>query len=150
MMFISGCVQSFRNVRLGSRYPLRLLDIYMYYEEHCKEKNTFLQSKDYVSKLIIRLFPGAKRNLVCRNSQKYAAYEGLWRCAINDRTIRDQATVVTDGTFFMLTVYKINERQVNIATSLNDNKMYVEVGDERRPVDLSSINFGPMLTTVRS
>ena len=129
---------------------LRLLDIYMYYEDHCKQKNTFLQSKDYVAKLIIKLFPSCNKKVVCRNGKRYIAYEGLRRSGVLDVGIEDPAIAVTADTFCIPTFYIRNQEHVNIFTTVNGSlSLTVKAGEVTEDIVTGLIDVQEHVTVDR-
>ena len=81
----------------GTSIPLRLIDIEIYYEDHCKKTNTLPQSKDYISKILPKVFQGAQRTCVNRNGKHYQGFMGIKEAnGTSDLSSDAVATVHTD------------------------------------------------------
>lgn len=73
---------------------MRFLDIRMYYEDHCKQQQTYPQCNNYIARLIKRLFPDSKKCYVTQNKIKYAAYTNM--CAVESPT-NDQIHITDES-----------------------------------------------------
>ena len=121
-------------------FPLRLLDVYMGYEDHCKQINSFPLSKDYVAKVLVKVFPGATRRFQYLNNQKYASYVGIRRCEVSEKGLPEPADMTTEGCLSVPTIFKIDQKPVKVEFNVKDG-MSIVAGGEKRLVDLSLIDM---------
>ena len=112
--------------------PVRILDIFLYYEDHCKEANTITQSKDYMAKIIPTVFPSVKKTRVYRNGTSYIAFTGIRKVCVTSSSC-EFATIHNDGCGNSIvsvpSFFKKNEKQLFVVTALQAGHIDMVLSD---------------------
>ena len=134
----------FRLYRLCSNYeecqhdtsrPMRLLDIMLYYEDHCKDVKLFTQTKYYVAQIIPRIFPSVKSATIYRNGKQYRGFSGLKQVNVASVILSESAnpTIHHDRRgnieIALPSLYKRNENQLYVVTTLSEGEIDMGLSD---------------------
>lgn len=166
MQFITGNLFKafFSLIRLCSEYeecnvectPVRLIDMYMFYEDHCKSSSTLQHSKDYLSKIIPRIFPSAVRKKIYRNNTTYPGFMGIrkrgnqpYACITSDEVAAIERNDTDVCIFCVPTVHTCNGKGVQFRAIITGNsKIEIEVISSKTvSVDVSLLDV-PIMSTV--
>ena len=107
----------------------------LYYEDHCKDAKTFTQSKDYIAKILPRIFPSVNRICIYRNSMSYAGFSGIRKVDIASVILSESVspTIHHDGRgnieIAVPSFYQRNEKQLYVVTTLNGGEIDMGLSD---------------------
>ena len=123
---------SYEECQHDTSRPVRLLDIVLPYENHCRSAKSTIQSNDYVAKIPSTIFPYVNRTRIYRNGTSYTGFTGIRE--VNDASISSEsATLNDDGCGNMViavpSLFQRSESQLFVVTSLKASVIVMGLSD---------------------
>lgn len=109
-----------------------------------------MQSKDYLAKVIPKIFPSCNRTRVFRNGTSYIGFTGLKQC--DDTNVPTESVTVYDCgqgdvVFSIPSLFQRDDKQVHIVTSVKECiNMALSVGTGVEQIDLNIIDVTSRIT----